>query len=67
MAKLVMHAYAWTALAVTVVGLGAILVAPPADTRVDRNGVPYFTPQVLNPATGEAIEMGDLIRHYRGD
>ena len=67
MAKLFMHTYAWAALAVTVAGLGAMLIMPPASTRVDRNGVPHFTPKVLNPATGEAVDMNTLVRHYRGD
>mgnify|MGYP005807002607 CR=1 FL=1 len=66
MAKLVMQIYAFAALAVTVVGLAAMLIVPPGNTRADRNGVPYFTPKVLNPATGEPVAMDVLIRHYRG-
>jgi hypothetical protein len=66
MAKLVMHIYGWAALAVTVAGLAAMLIMPPASGRADRNGVPYFTPKVLNPATGEAVPMDVLVRHYRG-
>lgn len=66
MAKLVMQIYAWGALAVTVIGLAAMLIAPPASTRLDRNGVPYFTPKVINPATGEPVAMDVLVRHYRG-
>ena len=67
MAKLFMHACAWVALVVTVAGLGAMLIMPPASARVDRNGVPHFTPKVLNPATGEGVDMDVLVRHYRGD
>jgi hypothetical protein len=66
MAKLFMHIYAFAALAVTVVGLAAMLIAPPGNTRVDRNGLPYFTPKVINPATGEPVPMDVLVRHYRG-
>lgn len=67
MAKLFMQIYAWAGLAVTVLGLAAMLIVPPSNTRVDRNKVPYFTPKVINPATGEAVDMGVLVRHYRGD
>ena len=67
MARLYMHLYAWTALAVTVAGLSAMLIRPPASTHVDRNGVPYFTPQVIDPATGKAVDLSVLVRHYRGD
>ena len=67
MAKLFMHVYAGSALAITVAGLAAMLIAPPASTRVDRDGVSYFTPQVVDPATGQAVDMSVLVRHYRGD
>ena len=67
MAKLYMHLYAWTALVVTVVGLSAMLIWPPLSTHMDRNGVRYFTPQVIDPVTGKAIDLSVLVRHYRGD
>ncbi len=67
MAKLYIHIYAWTALVVTVVGLAVMLIAPPTSTRLDRNGVAYFTPKVIDPATGKAVDLSVLVRHYRGD
>ena len=67
MARIYAHLYAWTALVVTVVGLAAMLIAPPASTRVDVNGVAYFTPKVIDPVTGKAIDLSALVRHYRGD
>lgn len=67
MAKLFMQIYVWGGLAVTLVGLAAMLIAPPSGTRADRDGVPYFTPKVINPATSEAVDLGVLVRHYRGD
>jgi hypothetical protein len=67
MGRLFMRVYAGIALAVTVVGLGAMLVAPPASTRFDSDGVAYFTPKVINPADGKAVDMNVLIRNYRGD
>lgn len=62
-----MHLYAWTALAVTVVGLTAMLVWPPVSTHTDRNGVAYFTPRVIDPVTGKLVDLSVLVRHYRGD
>jgi hypothetical protein len=67
MFKIVMSIYAYGALAVSVVGIAAMLIAPPPSLRMDRDGVPYFTPQVLHPETGEAVSVNTLIRHYRGD
>jgi len=48
-------------------GLVYVYAVPPVSMKSDRNGVPHFTPQVINPETGEAIDMGDLVKHYRGD
>lgn len=67
MSKLVMRVYAVAALAATVAGLAAMLIAPPPSMRVDRDGVAHFTPKVEHPETGEAVSVNALIRHYRGD
>ena len=32
-----------------------------------REGTPFFTPPVINPDTGAALELDELIRHYKGD
>jgi len=66
-AKLFMQVYGWSALAITVLGLGWMLISPPPSLRTDRDGVPHFTPMVEHPVTGESVSMNALIRHYRGD
>lgn len=66
MARIYMHLYGWTALAITLAGLAAMLVFPPASTRAEANGAPYFAPEVIDPATGKPIALSTLIRHYRG-
>ncbi|MGI9304124.1 MAG: hypothetical protein ACR2RB_15690 [Gammaproteobacteria bacterium] len=33
--------------------------------RESREGTPFFTPPVIHPDTGEAIELDELIRHYK--
>jgi len=48
-------------------GLVFVYAVPPMSMKNDRNGIPHFTPQVVHPETGEAIDMGDLVKHYRGD
>ena len=48
-------------------GLAYVYAVPPISMKIDRNGVPHFTPQVINPETGEAIDIGELVKHYRGD
>jgi hypothetical protein len=39
---------------------------PIESMRKTRNGVPYFTPPVINPETGKAISVDELVRHYKG-
>ena len=55
---------------VTLISLGALVfvyVYPPESLRSTRDGVPFFTPPVEHPETGEPLDLGELIRHYRGD
>ncbi len=47
-------------------GLGYVYVKPPEGMRVTREGVPYLSPPVTNPATGEAIPLERLVQHYKG-
>lgn len=65
--KMTMRIYGWGAMAVTLAGLVAMLIAPPPSLRTDRDGVAHFTPDVKHPETGEAVSVNTLIRHYRGD
>lgn len=39
---------------------------PPESMRYSRQGVPYFTPPVVHPETGESLDLDDLVRHYKG-
>lgn len=65
--RILMQVYGFAGLAITVVGIAYTLVSPPESLRVDRDGVPHFTPQVEHPITGEGVSVNELIRHYRGD
>ncbi|MEG3617696.1 hypothetical protein V5T82_04440 [Magnetovibrio sp. PR-2] len=67
MSKLIMSIYAGAAFAVSIGAVAAMLIAPPQSLRSDRDGVPHFTSLVEHPETGDAISIGTLIRHYRGD
>ncbi len=67
LARLATQIYVLTVAAVSVVALAYIYVVPPQSMRVSRDGVPHFTPRVEHPETGKALDMGELIRHYRGD
>lgn len=66
-ASQVLRAYVAVVSVVTVVGLLYVYLMPPASMQTDRDGVAHLTPGVLNPETGEAVDLSTLIRHYRGD
>jgi len=60
-----MRLYSFVVGAIVTVGLIYVYAFPPQSTRVDRDGVPHFQPQVLNPETGEGVPLGDLIKHFK--
>lgn len=54
---------------VALIGLGGmvyVFVTQPAYLHASRDGVPYFSPKVVNPMGGEPLKLGDLIRNYKG-
>lgn len=44
-----------------------VLAAGPDYLGYSRDGVPHLTPKVAHPQTGEALDMGTLIKHYKGE
>lgn len=66
MARLLMRAYLLFSIAVCGWGLWQVYVHPPATMKVTRDGVPHFTPPVIDPATGKPIPVEVLVRHYKG-
>ncbi len=56
------------AAAIAIVSVASIvhIATQPLDERArTRQGTPFFTPPVLNPDTGEAIELDTLVEHYK--
>ncbi|MDE2089684.1 MAG: hypothetical protein KGJ12_06665 [Gammaproteobacteria bacterium] len=43
-----------------------LFARPPAYLRETRDGVPYFTPPVVNPVSGKPLNVNTLVRHYKG-
>ena len=44
-----------------------VFIQPLDELARSREGTPFFTPPVLNPDTGEAIELDTLIGHYKSE
>ena len=56
------------AAAVVIVSIASIVhiaIQPLDELARTRQGTPFFTPPVLNPDTGEGIEMDTLVEHYK--
>lgn len=51
----------------SIASLGYILIEKPDYLRADRDGVPFYTPEVIHPESGEAVNLGELIRHFKGE
>jgi hypothetical protein len=41
--------------------------APPPGMKATRDGVPYLTPPVAHPVSGEAVPLETLVRHFKGE
>lgn len=65
-AKLQMLVFSILAAVISIGGLTYIFMDPPVYLHATRNGVPYFTPPVINPADGKALDLNMLVKHYKG-
>jgi hypothetical protein len=65
--RLLMRVFVGLAAIVSIGGYLWMTFVPPPGLKADRNGVPYLTPPTIHPATGEAIPVGTLVRHYKGE
>ena len=55
---------------VSLVSLGVIVYTSVADMpsmQVSKDGLPHMSPPVINPDTGEKIDLGVLVRNFTGD
>lgn len=67
MAATILKVHVFLVSLISLGGLVYVYLFPPPSMFVTREGVSHLAPQVVHPETGEAIELGELIRHYRGD
>jgi hypothetical protein len=55
------------AIVASVATFAYLAVSPPAYLRETRDGVPYFTPPVIDPTSDKALSVDMLVRHYKRD
>ncbi|MBT3307412.1 MAG: hypothetical protein HN377_13155 [Alphaproteobacteria bacterium] len=61
-----MRIYVGLVVVLSIGGLVYVYTAPLESMRANRDGVPYFTPPVINPETGEPVPVDTLVRHFKG-
>ncbi len=49
----------------TVASFAYILWKQPESLHVSRDGIPFFTPDVIHPYTGKPISVDELVDHFK--
>ena len=62
-----MRAFATLVTLGTLAGIAYVFVTPPQSLGTSRDGVPFFTPPVVHPETGDAVSVDALVRHFKGE
>jgi hypothetical protein len=65
--RLLMRAFVVLSAIVSIGGYFWMTLSPPPGLQLTRDGVPYFTPPVIHPISGEVIPVETLVRHYKGE
>ncbi|MDX9994137.1 MAG: hypothetical protein RBS28_02355 [Rhodocyclaceae bacterium] len=65
--RLLMRLFVAIAAVVSIGGFLWMTFAPPPGLKASRDGVPYFSPPVQHPVSGEAVPLEKLVRHYKGE
>lgn len=65
--RLLMRLFVAIAAVTSIGGHLWMTLAPPPGLKATKDGVPYFTPPVIHPVSGEPIPVETLVRHYKGE
>jgi hypothetical protein len=44
-----------------------VYAKPPPSMKLDKDGIAHLSSPVINPDTGESVDLRILVRHYKGD
>ncbi len=67
MLRIFTRIYVLAVVVISLVSLVYVYAFPPASLSMTRDGVPFHTPPVAHPATGEPLDLGELIRNFKGE
>jgi len=44
-----------------------VFIVPMPSMHISRDGIPHFTPNVIDPISGETIQIKKLVQHFKGE
>jgi hypothetical protein len=53
--------------ALSIATLFYVFFVPMPSMHRSNDGIKHFTPNVINPVTGETIRIKKLVRHFKGE
>ena len=53
--------------ALSVATLLYVFIVPMPTMYTSSDGIPHFTPNVIDPITGDTISIKRLVQHYKGE
>ncbi|WP_455383839.1 hypothetical protein [Acidihalobacter prosperus] len=65
--QLTMSALAVLVAALTLASVAYITIVRPPYLKATRYGVPYYTPEVINPVTNQPVDVNRLVQRYLGE
>ena len=53
--------------AISIATLFYVFIVPMPSMYTSQGGIPHFTPNVIDPLTGDTIRIKRLVQHYKGE
>ena len=63
---LLTRVFVTTICALSIVTLFYVFFVPMPSMHRSSEGIPHFTPNVIDPITGETIQIKKLVKHFKG-
>ena len=61
------RAFVTVVCALSIATLLYVFIVPMPSMHISRDGIPHFTPNVIDPISGETIRIKKLVQHFKGE
>ena len=61
------RAFATFVCALSIATLFYVFIVPMPSMFTSSDGIPHFTPNVIDPVSGETIRIKKLVQHFKGE